>query len=169
MVFILQPDYLWKGGLNSRHHCKLPCETASPLNDLSRVLGSLSLERGELSEFCVPDVAYDRVEDKYQFSLVAKVFTMRRFHLPTFKDTIKTLWGGQEGIQVLDMGSNLFHGSAIFLKRWEPEMQIDSVVFDTLPYWVQIWNLPMGYVDVDFGRAIGAHIGEVIEVDKQEY
>ncbi|GAA0157297.1 hypothetical protein LIER_43399 [Lithospermum erythrorhizon] len=29
----------------------------------------------------------------------------------------------------------------------------------------KIWNLPLGYVDVDFGRAIGAYIGEVIEVD----
>ncbi|GAA0186945.1 hypothetical protein LIER_34233 [Lithospermum erythrorhizon] len=32
---------------------------------------------------------------------------------------------------------------------------------------VQLWNLPLGYVDVDFGRAIGVHIWEVMEVDRR--
>ncbi|GAA0139921.1 hypothetical protein LIER_01374 [Lithospermum erythrorhizon] len=46
-------------------------------------------------------------------------------------------------------------------------MTIQQVKLESIPCWVQIWNLPLGYVDVDFVRAIGAHIGEVLEVDKR--
>ncbi|GAA0168028.1 hypothetical protein LIER_40478 [Lithospermum erythrorhizon] len=49
------------------------------------------------------------IEEKYQFSLVGKVLTKKTIHGPTFKDTIRALWGGQEGMQVLDIGFNLFH------------------------------------------------------------
>ncbi|GAA0147881.1 hypothetical protein LIER_07476 [Lithospermum erythrorhizon] len=51
--------------------------------DLARVLGTLSLE----GEVFVPHVAYDRVKEKYQFSLVMKVLTRRRFHVQSLKDT----------------------------------------------------------------------------------
>ncbi|GAA0161529.1 hypothetical protein LIER_39249 [Lithospermum erythrorhizon] len=79
-------------------------------SDLARVLGSLSLEGGgELDDVHVPDVAYDRVEEKFQFSLVAKVLTNRKFHFQTFKDTLKSLCGGSSSLQVLDMGMNVFH------------------------------------------------------------
>ncbi|GAA0160035.1 hypothetical protein LIER_16682 [Lithospermum erythrorhizon] len=46
-------------------------------------------------------------------------------------------------------------------------MQVEQIEFNFLPCWAQIWNLPLGYVDVDFGMAIGAHIGEVLEVDSR--
>ncbi|GAA0162515.1 hypothetical protein LIER_18592 [Lithospermum erythrorhizon] len=82
-------------------------------SDLARVLGSLMLEGEKLGEVVVPDIAYDRVEEKYQYSLVVKVLSKRRFHVQTLKDTIRGLWGGSEGVQVLDMGGSLFH--VIFL------------------------------------------------------
>ncbi|GAA0182091.1 hypothetical protein LIER_42294 [Lithospermum erythrorhizon] len=78
-------------------------------SDLARVLGSLSLEGEELDELFVPDMAYDKVEERYQFSLVGRVLTKKKFHVQTFKDTVRNLWGVQEGVQVLDMGTNLFH------------------------------------------------------------
>ncbi|GAA0184783.1 hypothetical protein LIER_32071 [Lithospermum erythrorhizon] len=77
--------------------------------DLIRVLGVLSLEGEELDEVFVLDTAYDRVEERFQFSLVAKVLTKQRFHIQTLKDTLRNLWGGEDGVQVLDMGVNLFH------------------------------------------------------------
>ncbi|GAA0141173.1 hypothetical protein LIER_02377 [Lithospermum erythrorhizon] len=46
-------------------------------------------------------------------------------------------------------------------------MKVDELVWNNLPCCVQIWNLPLGYVDAEIGRAIGAHIGEVIEVDRR--
>ncbi|GAA0176902.1 hypothetical protein LIER_29628 [Lithospermum erythrorhizon] len=77
--------------------------------DLARVLGSLALEGEELGDVFIPDIAYDRVEEKYQYCLVVKVLMKRRFHVPTFKNTIRALWGGHEGLQVLGMGTNIFH------------------------------------------------------------
>ncbi|GAA0175440.1 hypothetical protein LIER_41917 [Lithospermum erythrorhizon] len=44
-------------------------------------------------------------------------------------------------------------------------MRVNDIEFNTLPCWVQIWNLPLGYVDVDIGRAVGAHIG--VEVNSR--
>ncbi|GAA0148866.1 hypothetical protein LIER_08191 [Lithospermum erythrorhizon] len=85
-------------------------------SDLSRALGNLNLEGEEMDEVYVPVMAYERVEEKYQFSLVGKVLTASGFNLPC---------------------------------------------------WVQIWNLPPDYIDAEIEIAIGAHIGEVIEVDKR--
>ncbi|GAA0186161.1 hypothetical protein LIER_33449 [Lithospermum erythrorhizon] len=59
----------------------------------------------------------------------------------------------------------LFEGHWILIQQWEAEMKVGDLFWRHIPCWVQIWNLPLGYVDVDFGRAIGAYIGEVIEVD----
>ncbi|GAA0141564.1 hypothetical protein LIER_02683 [Lithospermum erythrorhizon] len=114
--------------------------------ELARVLGSLALEGEELGEAFVPEVAYDRVEEKYQFSLIVRVLMKRRFHIQTFKDTICTLWGGQEGIQILDIGMTLFQvifnddvqmnrvlqgepwlfeGFSLLIQRWKVEMKED--------------------------------------------
>ncbi|GAA0164107.1 hypothetical protein LIER_19821 [Lithospermum erythrorhizon] len=76
----------------------------------------------------VPALAYERVEEKFQFSLIGKVLTTRRFNVRALKDSLK---------------------------------------LEHLPSWVQIWNLRPGYIDAEFGRAIRAHIDEVIEVDKR--
>ncbi|GAA0187351.1 hypothetical protein LIER_34639 [Lithospermum erythrorhizon] len=46
-------------------------------------------------------------------------------------------------------------------------MKMGDIEWSKLPCRVQIWNLPLGYLDVEFGRAIGAHIGDVVEVDRR--
>ncbi|GAA0185643.1 hypothetical protein LIER_32931 [Lithospermum erythrorhizon] len=91
----------------------------------------LSLEGEELEEVFVPEVAYDKVEEKFQFSLIGKVLTNKTFH------------------------------------RWEAEMLVDQFSFETIPCWVQVWNLPLGYVNMIMGQAVGAHIKKVMEVDRR--
>ncbi|GAA0160285.1 hypothetical protein LIER_16872 [Lithospermum erythrorhizon] len=44
-------------------------------------------------------------------------------------------------------------------------MQADQVTLDTLPCWVQIWNLPLGFVNKEMGLAVGAHVGKVLDMD----
>ncbi|GAA0147805.1 hypothetical protein LIER_36585 [Lithospermum erythrorhizon] len=113
---------------------------------------------------------------------------MERVITQTLKDTIHGLWGGSEGVQILDMGVNLFHviflddlhmarflqgepwlfdGHALLITCWEAEMRLEEIEFNTLRCWVQIWNLPLGYVDMEIGRAVGTHIGQVLEVDSR--
>ncbi|GAA0160034.1 hypothetical protein LIER_16681 [Lithospermum erythrorhizon] len=79
--------------------------------DLARVLGSLSLEGEELGELVVPDVAYDRVKEKYQFSLVVKVLDMgvNLFHV-IFVDDVQIL-------MVLQGEPWLFEGHALLIRR----------------------------------------------------
>ncbi|GAA0166073.1 hypothetical protein LIER_40111 [Lithospermum erythrorhizon] len=64
--------------------------------DVTRVLGSLTLEGEESDEVFVPPLAYERVEEKIQYSLVGKVFISKKFSVKLFKDSIKALWGGHE-------------------------------------------------------------------------
>ncbi|GAA0165635.1 hypothetical protein LIER_40026 [Lithospermum erythrorhizon] len=120
--------------------------------------------------------------------LVGKVLTKKKFHVQTFKDTVRALWGGQEGMQVLDMGFKLFHfifndatemarvlqgepwlfdGYAILLGPWKVGLQTDQYTLECLPCWVQVWNLPLEFVDAKMDRAVGAHIGTVIEVEER--
>ncbi|GAA0176101.1 hypothetical protein LIER_29156 [Lithospermum erythrorhizon] len=126
--------------------------------DLTRLLGALSLEGEELDEVFVPDIAYDQVEERFQFSLVAKVLTKQHFHIQTLKDTLRNLWGGEDGVQVLGMGVNLFHVIIVEESRMMRVLQHELWLFEG--YAILLKN-------ADFGRAIGAHIREVIEVDKR--
>ncbi|GAA0155654.1 hypothetical protein LIER_38126 [Lithospermum erythrorhizon] len=129
-------------------------------SDLARVLGSLLLEGEELEEVYVPDLAYDKVEEKNQFGREGS----HQQEIPCSNiqgDHPKSLGGSSWGEPWL------FEGYAIVLRRWEAEMQIDQVVFHSLPCWVQVWNFPLGYVEEVIGQAIVAHIGDVMEVDKR--
>ncbi|GAA0161733.1 hypothetical protein LIER_17980 [Lithospermum erythrorhizon] len=168
---------------------------ADSQGDLQRYKGGfessvrlVSLEGEELGEVIIPDITFDRVEEKFQYNLIGRVHTNRRYHVQTFKHTIRALWGGQDGspIQILDMGFNLFHimfndeskmtrivqgepwlfeGYSILLGPWRVGMQADQVVLNTFPCWVQIWNLPLAFVNKEMGLSVGAHIGMVLEVD----
>ncbi|GAA0165711.1 hypothetical protein LIER_21038 [Lithospermum erythrorhizon] len=82
--------------------------------DLSRVQGNLNLEGEEMDEVVIPVMAFEMVDERFQFSLVGKVLTSRRFNVRPLKS----------------------------LSRLSRE-------------------------DADIGIAIGAHIGEVLEVDKR--
>ncbi|GAA0176386.1 hypothetical protein LIER_29390 [Lithospermum erythrorhizon] len=156
--------------------------------ELSRVLGSLSLEAEEMDEVFVPVLEYERVEEKFQYSLIGKLLTTRKFSVRLFKNSLNALWRRQYQLQIIDMGGNLFHfifndgdqmirvllgepwlfeGHTILLREWEAEKPLEMIQLTTLPFWVQIWNLPPAYIGAEFGRAIGAHIGEVLTVDKR--
>ncbi|GAA0155212.1 hypothetical protein LIER_12989 [Lithospermum erythrorhizon] len=120
--------------------------------DLSRVLGTLSLERDELGEVFVPDITYDRVEEKYQFSLVGRVLTKRRFHVQTFKETMRALWGGHEGI----VG---------FICAMEGrDTGIPNCVEYSSMFGTNLASL-LGFFQAEIGHAVGAHIGTVLDVD----
>ncbi|GAA0166978.1 hypothetical protein LIER_40289 [Lithospermum erythrorhizon] len=46
-------------------------------------------------------------------------------------------------------------------------MEISIIMAQGCRRFEMIWNLPLGYLDAAIGRAIGAHIGEVLEFDKR--
>ncbi|GAA0173668.1 hypothetical protein LIER_41569 [Lithospermum erythrorhizon] len=119
--------------------------------ELSRVLGDLSLEGEEMDQIFVPALAYERLEERFQFSLVGKLLTTCKFNMK----------------MVLQGDPWLCEGQRILVERWEAEKQIEALELKSLPYWVHIWNLPPRYVDAEIGRVVGAHIGEVIEVDRR--
>ncbi|GAA0139840.1 hypothetical protein LIER_01309 [Lithospermum erythrorhizon] len=70
-------------------------------------------------------------------------------------------------IRVLQGEPWLFEGYSILLGPWKVGMPVDQISLTTIPYWVQIWNLPLGFVDVEMSRVVGAHVGTVLDVDKR--
>ncbi|XP_050282321.1 uncharacterized protein LOC126723089 isoform X7 [Quercus robur] len=66
---------------------------------------------------------------------------------------------------VINNGPWSFDNHILLLRRWEKGMTVFSVNFQTVPMWVQVWELPFDLINQEAGRAIGRRIGRVIEVD----
>ena len=78
--------------------------------------------------------------------------------------TLKKAWGLEDGVQVVEVGSNLFQfkfrsefelnrvctrglwsfdNQALLLTRWKLGMTRTNVKFDLIALWVQIWGVLM--------------------------
>ena len=88
-----------------------------------------------------------------------KFLTCKPFNKRAALVTLKKAWGLEDGVQVVEVGSNLFHfkfrfefelnrvyteglwsfdNQALLLTRWKSRMTATNVKFDSIALWVQI-------------------------------
>ncbi|TXG72019.1 hypothetical protein EZV62_000598 [Acer yangbiense] len=77
------------------------------------------------------------------------------FHFQSFDDRKRVLMGGPWS----------FDGALIVLEEPEGKGAINSLLFNSVDFWVQISNVPMICMTKDIGKFLGSIIGEVREVD----
>lgn len=53
----------------------------------------------------------------------------------------------------------------VLLQDFEGDQDPKDMVFKWSPFWVQMYNLPLKHRIKETGMAIGASLGEVLEVD----
>ena len=93
-----------------------------------------------------------------------KFLTCKPFNKKVALVTLKKAWGLEDGVQVVEVGSNLFQfkfrsefklnrvytrglwsfdNQALLLTRWKLGMTSTNVKFDLIALWVQIWGVLM--------------------------
>ncbi|KAL0015735.1 hypothetical protein SO802_002804 [Lithocarpus litseifolius] len=77
-----------------------------------------------------------------------------------FKFTLESqlLWVWNNGPWCVD-------NQMLAVRRWEKGVTARSVTFTHLPFWVQVWGLPIDLLNEEAGHDIGRGLGKVIEVD----
>lgn len=96
-------------------------------------------------------------------SLVGKFMACKPFNERVVQYTLKKAWGLEEGVQIVEVGANLFQfkfktefdmerilrggpwsfdNQALMLRNWQKDMTTANVKFEAASLWVQIWGAP---------------------------
>ena len=67
--------------------------------------------------------------------------------------------------RVMDMRLWHYEKQLVLLQEFEGEQDPKDIVLKWSPFWVKIYNLPLKSRTRETGRAIGASLGKVLDVD----
>lgn len=117
---------------------------------------------------------------------LAKLLSEKPVLVDAMADTLGRIWCPLRGLECKEVGVNIFlftfhqeSGKRMAVENgpWEfgndllvfedfvPSKWIEDYAFDIIPIWVRVLRLPLGLMNREEGEAIGAEIGEVLEVD----
>lgn len=119
---------------------------------------------------------------------MGKFLTCKPFNKKAAQYTLKRAWGLEEGVQIVEVGANLyqfkfrtefdmerilrggpwsFDNQALMLRRWQKGMTVENVKFDAVSLWVQIWGAPFDMFSPKVAEEIGSRLGTVEAVEKR--
>ena len=118
--------------------------------------------------------------------LVMKVLSRRSIMLKAIRKNIRMLWKPNKSLQLSVIGEELFldefeeerdkrrvmdmrpwhyEKQLVLLQEFEGEKDPKDMVLKWSPFWVQIYNLTLKSRTRETGKAIGASLGQVLDVD----
>lgn len=163
------------------------CYSSVMAEEIVEQLRRFSLTPEEEDDIVIDASVRERAIVDCSASLVGKLLTKRGFSRAALKDTMRKVWGSPEGLRMVDVGENLFHfrfsnemdlqrvvnggpwcfdNMVLLLRRWEAGMKADTVIFNEIDFWIQLWGLPFECITREIGEVIGRRIGVVLEVNK---
>lgn len=124
--------------------------------------------------------------DDLELTLVGKVLTVRNYNFDALKRTLNQIWAIKTGAlfrpienglfvvqfacrrdkeKVLDGRPWTFDQHLVMLQEVEDHVQPSNIELRRCPFWMRLYNLPMGYRSESYVRRIGGCIGDVLEVE----
>ena len=103
-------------------------------------------------------------------------------------NTLRAAWGMQSGIQILEVGSNLFQfkfqsefdlnqilkggpwsfdNQLLMLTNWRKGMTVSNVKLGYASLWIQIWGAPFDMVSPQMATEVGSRLGVVEDVERR--
>ena len=128
-------------------------------NDVSKILEHMTLNLEEEEAITISNEGRREELKSCALSLIGKFITCKSFNKRATLVTLKKAWGLEDGVQVIEVGSNLFQfkfrsefeldrvyteglwcfdNQALLLTRWKAGMMAMNVKFDSISLWVQI-------------------------------
>ena len=124
--------------------------------------------------------------ERGKYCLVLRVLSRRGILLDALRKNIRMLWKPNKSLQlsmieeelflaefederdkkrVMDMRPWHYEKQLVLLQEFEGEQDPKDIVLKWSPFWVQIYNLPLKSRTRETGKAIGASLGKVVDVD----
>ena len=156
--------------------------------DVINSLENMKLTTEEEEVIAISDEGRKEEIESCTLSLVGKFLTCKHFNRKAAQTTLRRAWGLENGLQIVEVGSNLFQfkfdsefelvqvlkggpwtfdNQVLLMRKWQPGMTAKNVQFDTISLWVQIWGAPFDMTCPKVAEEVGRRIREVEEVEKQ--
>lgn len=159
------------------------------VNDVINSLGNMKLTEDEEEVIAISDEGRREEIESCSLSLIGKLLTSKPFNKRAALTSLRKAWGLEEGLQIVEVGSNLFQfkfheefdmervvcggpwsfdNQALMLRRWQKGMTARNVKFEHVSLWVQIWGAPFDMVTPTVASEVGKRLGVVEEVEKRQ-
>ncbi|XP_019106198.1 uncharacterized protein LOC109135534 [Beta vulgaris subsp. vulgaris] len=106
------------------------------------------------------DAGGDDNNSDLELYLVGKVLIVRTYNFEALKRTLNQVWAISNGALFCSIDQNL-----VLLNEIDPEVQPSNINLTFCPFWVRLYNMPMGFRSDRHVRAVGRSMGEVLEVE----
>ncbi|KAM0924665.1 hypothetical protein ACQ4PT_004621 [Festuca glaucescens] len=124
-----------------------------------------------------------------QLQVMGRVLSEKPVYAEGLAQSLGRAWSPLKEVKCKDMGGNIFlftfpHEAAkrkvvhdgpwmtnndmIVMVEFHPDKALDDYVFDTIPIWIRVMKLPLGWMNRDPGLEIGDQVGEGINVEVGE-
>ncbi|XP_041027018.1 uncharacterized protein LOC121267240 [Juglans microcarpa x Juglans regia] len=156
------------------------------MEEIEEVWSRLRLNEEENTPIDVNGGEEESIRRRGERSLVGKICSPRRIGKEIVKATMEKIWRVGKPLDFEEIGFNcfaitlasardksrvlegcpwLFDNFLFVLKDFDGETQTNLLDFDSTELWVQMHNLPLGYMNKWMGTHIGTSIGRVSEID----
>ncbi|KAM7462720.1 hypothetical protein LguiA_030841 [Lonicera macranthoides] len=129
-------------------------------------------------------------EASSQYSLVGRFITDRSINVTAKQDTMSRVWRPVRGVWIKELSPNLFlfqfghevdmnrvindgpwsfDQHLLVLRRLENGVSPHQVQLFHAEFWVQVYNLPVGFMSEKVAEHIGNYIGTFVEADRNNF
>ena len=151
-------------------------------------LENMSLTVEEEETIAISDEGRLREIESCNLSLVGRFLTCKPFNKRAAKATLRRAWGLNEGLQIVEVGENLFQfkfktefdmeriihdgpwtfdNQILLVQKWQKGMTAKNICLDSASLWIQIWDAPFDMVSPTVAMEVGGRLGKVEEVEKR--
>jgi hypothetical protein len=127
--------------------------------------------------------------EKKEVQALGKVLSDKPVHAEGMAASLGRAWCPLKGVRCKAMGGNVFmftflqesgkkralcdgpwkaNNDLIVMADFDPGKAMDEHIFDTIPIWIRVFKLPLGWMNRDMGMEIGDMVGEGVDVDVGE-
>lgn len=161
----------------------------SSLNGLARAYEAMSLELED--EGVIVDVEEEvQPEVDYRFTVVGRVVTNRSVKFVVFHDVMAKAWKPVKGVHITEVGTGrflfrffhegdvervlgdgpwTFDQNLVVMRRIEQGDDPVTLKLDTASFWIQVHNLPSGFMSEKVAKVIGDSVGNFESADPRNF
>ncbi|KAK6141670.1 hypothetical protein DH2020_024591 [Rehmannia glutinosa] len=150
----------------------------------------MQLEEEEEGGLVLKETDVEKASQEFRWCLVGRFLSDRIVNFAAMKNTLASIWRPVKGVFLRDLGPNLFlfqffhemdvarvqkngpwtfDNLLLITKRLNVGEQPSKVQLFLTELWVQVYNLPLGFMTERIGNDIGNFIGIYLEGDQYSF
>ena len=159
------------------------------MGDLNGLWEKLALIDKEDDELEIIEEWSSLLRGRGYLCVTVKVLSDRRFSREALKQTLRTIWRISKGMSFTDAPDGLllveffdvgdkdrvligrpwsFERCLLLVTLLEGDVQPSKLEMNLVPFWVQIHDLPLLYMNREVGEGVGGILGSILLVDTDE-